>query len=565
MAQQDNPKRGRSPLSKILEVLRLDREEITSVYLYAILSGLIQLSLPLGIQSIISFVLGGSISTSLVLLIVGVVVGVLFTGIVQIAQMRIIEKVQQKLFVRYAFEYAHRIPNLDLKAIDGYHLPETVNRFFDTISLQKGIAKLLLDFPTATIQILFGLILLSFYHPFFIAFSFALVGLVAAILYYSGARGMQTSIEESDYKYSVGAWLEELARVVASFKFSKGGRLHLERTDGLVKGYLDARTSHFRILQLQYWTLVMFKVVITAGMLVVGSFLLIEQQLNLGQFIAAEIVILLVLNSVEKLIINLDKVYDVLTSVEKLSKVIEKPLESHGDVVLGASERGMRISVSGLSFSHADRKVLHDVSFEAPSGSRVAITGGDGSGKSTLLRALCGVYHDYAGGIMADGISLRDFEGDSYRRQTGVLLGLQDIFQGTLIDNITMGDASIRASDIMELAERIGLTDFIRELPSGLSSPIDPVGKRLPRTITQKILLMRALAGRPRLLLLEEPWRGMDAANADRIRKFLLDMGGGSTLIVVSNDTGFQAGADMVLEMQDGRLTMSTTTHKPRP
>ena len=60
--------------------------------------------------------------------------------------MRIIEKVQQKLFVRYAFEYAHRIPNLDLKAIDGYHLPETVNRFFDTISLQKGIAKLLLDF-----------------------------------------------------------------------------------------------------------------------------------------------------------------------------------------------------------------------------------------------------------------------------------------------------------------------------------------------------------------------------------------------------------------------------------
>jgi ABC-type bacteriocin/lantibiotic exporter with double-glycine peptidase domain len=195
----------------------------------------------------------------------------------------------------------------------------------------------------------------------------------------------------------------------------------------------------------------------------------------------------------------------------------------------------------------------------------VAITGGDGSGKSTLLRALCGVYHDYSGGIMADGISLRDFEGDSYRRQTGVLLGLQDIFQGTLIDNITMGDASIRASDIMELAERIGLTDFIRELPSGLSSPIDPVGKRLPRTITQKILLMRALAGRPRLLLLEEPWRGMDAANADRIRKFLLDMGGGSTLIVVSNDTGFQAGADMVLEMQDGRLTMSTTTHKPRP
>jgi len=555
MADQQGRKTGRTPLAKILEVLRLEREDITSVYLYAILNGLIQLSLPLGIQSIISFVLGGSISTSLVLLIVGVVTGVLLTGLVQVSQMRIIEKVQQKLFVRYAFEYAHRIPNLDLKSIDGYHLPETVNRFFDTISLQKGIAKLLLDFPTATIQILFGLILLSFYHPFFIAFSFVLVGLVGAILYYSGQRGMSTSIEESDYKYGVGAWLEELARVVASFKFSKGGQLHLERTDGLVQGYLVARTAHFRILQLQYWTLVMFKLVITAGMLIVGSFLLIDQQLNLGQFIAAEIVILLVLNSVEKLIINLEKVYDVLTSVEKLSKVIEKPLEAHGRVVLPDGGRGMRIAMNGLSFSHAGRQVLHDITFDIPSGSRVAIRGGDGSGKSTLLRLLCGVYPDYAGGITVDGISLRDFEGDSYRRQTGVLLGLQDIFQGTLLENITMGDDRIHASDIMDLAERIGLNDFIRELPSGLASPIDPVGKRLPRSITQKVLLLRALAGKPRLLLLEEPWRGMDPANAERIRRYLLDSGDGCTLFVVSNDAEFQARADITLELQDGRLT----------
>jgi ATP-binding cassette subfamily B protein len=564
MADQQGRKSGRTPLSKILEVLRLEREDITSVYLYAILNGLIQLSLPLGIQSIISFVLGGSISTSLVLLILGVVTGVLLTGLVQVSQMRIIEKVQQKLFVRYAFEYAHRIPNLDLKSIDGYHLPETVNRFFDTISLQKGIAKLLLDFPTATIQIIFGLILLSFYHPFFIAFSFVLVGLVGAILYYSGPRGMSTSIEESDYKYGVGAWLEELARVVASFKFSKGGRLHLERTDGLVQGYLGARTAHFRILQLQYWTLVMFKVVITAGMLIVGSFLLIDQQLNLGQFIAAEIVILLVLNSVEKLIINLDKVYDVLTSVEKLSKVIEKPMEAHGRVVLPDAGRGMRIAMTGLSFSHAGRQVLHGITFEAPSGSRVAIRGGDGSGKSTLLRLLCGVYPDYSGGITVDGISLRDFEGESYRRQTGVLLGLQDIFQGTLLENITMGDERIHASDIMDLAERIGLDDFIRELPSGLASPIDPVGKRLPRSITQKVLLLRALAGRPRLLLLEEPWRGMDPANAERIRRYLLDSGDACTMFVVSNDVEFQNRADIVLELQDGRLTRFDRRHAGR-
>lgn len=142
-----------NPVKRILKVIRLEKNEISSVYFYAILNGLIQLSLPLGIQSIISFVLGGSISTSLVVLILLVVAGVFLNGMLQVNQMRLIEKVQQKIFVRYSFEFAERIPKLNLQAVDDYYLPELVNRFFDTVSLQKGISKLLLDIPAATIQI----------------------------------------------------------------------------------------------------------------------------------------------------------------------------------------------------------------------------------------------------------------------------------------------------------------------------------------------------------------------------------------------------------------------------
>ena len=142
---------------------------------FAILSGLIQLSVPLGIQSIIGFVLGAAMVTSIYILILVVVVGVLFTGILQINQMKIIEKIQQKIFTSFAFEFAEIMPQFDLKKIDDYYLPEKVNRFFDTINLQKGISKLLLDVPIASIQVIFGLLLLSFYHPFFIAFGLLLV------------------------------------------------------------------------------------------------------------------------------------------------------------------------------------------------------------------------------------------------------------------------------------------------------------------------------------------------------------------------------------------------------
>lgn len=555
MAETHSASPGKTPLGRILKVLRLDRKEITSVYFYAVLNGLIQLSLPLGIQSIISFVLGGSISTSLVILIILVVLGVFLAGLVQVNQMKIIEKVQQKMFVRYSFEYANRIPRLDMKSVDSYYLPELVNRFFDTVSLQKGVSKLLLDIPTATIQILFGLILLSFYHPVFIVFSLMLVIIVSAILYYSGSRGLETSLRESQFKYGVAGWLEELARVVRSFKFSKGTFLHLRRTDELVNGYLDARTSHFKILLFQYWALVSFKVVITAAMLIVGSILLLNQQLNLGQFIAAEIVILLVLNSVEKLIVNIDKVYDVLTSVEKLSKVTDKPLDKDGTVSMPKTANGMQVQLNNLHFEFQDKPVLKGITFLVEPGKKIAVMGADGSGKSTLLRLLSGVFFDYEGGLIIDNIPLRNYQVDGYRLQTGVLVNQQDIFYGTLLDNITMGDLHVKPDEIMLLADKIGLSDFLQEQENGFATMLDPVGKRLSRSVIQKILLLRALINQPRLLLLEEPWRGLEDHNRQKIQDYLLEEIKGATVFVESNDEDFAKRADAIMIFDNGSLT----------
>jgi ABC-type bacteriocin/lantibiotic exporter with double-glycine peptidase domain len=303
------------PLKRLLQVLKLERKEITSIYFYAILAGLLALTVPLGIQAIINFVLAGALSTSMIVLIIFVVIGVFFTGLLQIGQMKIIEKIQQRIFTRYSFEFAWRIPKLDMQQVDGYYLPEVVNRFFDVISLQKSLSKLLLDIPTATIQILFGLILLSLYSNVFIIFSIVLLVLMYTILYLTGGRGLRTSLQESEHKYAIASWLEEVARVLKSFRFSKGSSLPIEKTDQIVTKYLDSRTSHFKILMLQYWSLIGFKVIITAGMLIVGGVLLVRNEINVGQFVAAEIVILTVLSSVEKFIQSLDKVYDLLTSL----------------------------------------------------------------------------------------------------------------------------------------------------------------------------------------------------------------------------------------------------------
>jgi ATP-binding cassette subfamily B protein len=554
----ENYTNGRNPVTRILRVLKLEKKEISAIYFYAIINGLVQLSLPLGIQSIISFVLGGAISTSLVVLIILVVLGVLLNGFVSVNQMRLIEKVQQKLFVRYSFEYANRIPRLDLKSVDHYYLPELVNRFFDTISLQKGISKLLLDIPTASIQIVFGMLLLSFYHPVFIAFSIFLLLLVSLMLYYSAPRGMETSLQESNYKYKVAGWLEELARVIKSFKFSKGTLLNMKQTDKLVSGYLQARTSHFRILIFQYWTLILFKVLITAAMLIIGSYLLINQQLNIGQFIAAEIVILLILNSVEKLIIHLDKVYDVLTSVEKLSKVIDQPVDEDGAIQLVRKSAGISVYVHQLAFTYDKLQILKNISFRAEPGQKIAIMGDEGSGKSTLLRVLSGAYADFSGTIMIDNIPIRNYISDSFREQTGILLNQQDIFNGSLINNITMGNQQISPNDIMTLSERIGLKNFLEEQKDGFATILDPVGNRLSRNVIQKILLLRALINHPRLLLLEEPWTNLEENHQKDIQEYLLKDCRGTTVLVVTNDEAFSKRCDHILYLSDGESAIQS-------
>lgn len=542
---------SKSPVARILNLLRLERKEITAVYFYAILNGLIQLSLPVGVQAIIGYVLGASMRASLVVLITLVVLGVLIAGIMQINQMKIIEKIQQKLFVRYSFAFAQHIPNLDLKRNDSVYLPELINRFFDVPLLQKSLSKILLDIPTAVIQILFGLLLLSFYHPAFILFGILLVTILILILKYTGGKGLETSLQKSKFKYKVAAWLEEMARVIKSTKLVKQTDLHLQKTDEQVSNYLIARNNHFRVLLFQFNVLVIFKTVITAAMLIVGTMLMVNQQLTVGQFIAAEIVILLVLNSVEKLIINLGSVYDTLTAVEKASEITDKPVEKNGTLMLSDASNGVKLEMKDVSFSYTgETDILQNISLKINPNEKVCISGKDSSGKSTLLKLMTGSYTDFNGSILIDDVPLGNYNLSSLRAQTGVLMNQQDIFQGTLLENIALGNPAITIDVVKEYAARTGLHDFIAAQKDGYDTLLDPTGKRLPRNVVHRILLVRALVSKPRLLLLEEPWMNMSREHRSQILQ-LLNAIKNTTLVVVTNDQEFIQQCDKVIVMNE--------------
>lgn len=544
-----------NPIKRLWDLIYIEKKEITSIYFYAILSGLVQLSVPIGVQAIIGFVLGASMVTSIYVLIFVVVLGVLMVGVMQMNQMKIIEKIQQNIFTRYAFEFAETIPRFDLKKVDNYYLPEKVNRFFDTLNVQKGLSKLLLDIPTATIQIIFGLILLSLYHPIFIVFGFLLLFILWFILSTTSKKGWSTSLEESAYKYEVVAWLEEIARVIKSFKFSQGTHLNLQKTDKNVLGYLKARTAHFNVLLVQYRTLVFFKVAITTTMLTVGTYLLLSQQLNIGAFIAAEIVILSVIAAVEKLIGSLDSVYDVITGLEKLASVTEIALEKEGTLALNTSNNGVSIKISDFNFQYLDgKKALTNINLMIPPNSKVCISGHEGSGKSSLLRVISGNFSDFSGSILINNIPIGNYQLETLRSKMGVYLNQQDIFRGTVWENISMNRQGILPENVTKIAENLGIQSYLDTLQQGFETEIDSAGKKLPSTIVKKILLLRAFANQPNLLLLEEPWQGLEEAEKEKMVNHLLNMIPNTTIIVVSNDETFAQKCDYHFHLENGKI-----------
>ncbi|MBL7767026.1 MAG: ABC transporter ATP-binding protein [Chitinophagaceae bacterium] len=522
---------------KLSELLIHHRKDIYSIYLFAIFSGIIQLSLPLGVQAIIGFVMGGAFSSSLAILISLVILGVLFAGLMQIQQMKIIEKIQQKIFHYYAFLFNQRIVSVDLKKTDEVYFPELMNRFLDVSTLQKSFSKILLDIPIASIQILLGLIMVSIYNPLFLILVLIMLGIVILIFYITGKKGLETSIKESSNKYDVTGWLEEVARMIHSFKLNKASAYDTKRLDRHVNGYLTYRTKHFKILLFQFKNLVFVKILITSAMLVVGTYLLIHQELNIGQFVAAEIIIITMIGSVEKIIINLDSFYDALTCLDKLETIQEEWYEQNGQTPFQSSGKGMSITLNDVSFGyHPEAPLFKKMNLNIRAGERVAIQGKDGSGKSSLLRLFSTHYTPDSGTILYDNLPLRNYELSSLRSNIGMVFNKPDLFKGSIYENVSFGRSDIHPERIMSLAKILKLDGFINSSPQGLDTQIDTIGKRLSRTLIRKLLLLRALIHEQSLILLEDPFVELEEEVVNHILNYFQTSLKNSTIIVISND-----------------------------
>lgn len=526
-----------TPWRRFVGLLELDRRDIRQIIFYAAFAGIVSLSLPLGIQAIINLIQGAQISTSWIVLVVLVTVGVAFQGALQLMQIRILENIQQKIFMRSSFEFAYRFPKIKMSELRNYYPPELANRFFDTLTVQKGLSKILIDFPAAVLQIVFGLLLLSFYHPFFIIYGIILLALIYLVFKVTFERGLQTSLAESKAKYKVAHWIQEVARSLISFKLSGKTKLAMHRNDQLTTAYLESRENHFKILLLQFTQMIAFKVFVTVGLLIIGGLLVLNQQMNIGQFVAAEIIILLLIASVEKLITGLETFYDILTSLEKIGQVVDRELEAQLDVNPLGDSKELQLELSNIAYTTTEGKnILREINATLKPNERIVLLGASGSGKTTLLKLISGLITPTEGSFYVNDNALAGIPPNGFRAHVGQVLPGQLPFEGTLKENITFNDPDITQERLAEVLKAVGLFEFVKEQPQGINTVLYPEGQQIPHTISKRIVLARAIVNEPKLLLLKDPLEYFDPEEAQRIMDYLVSPERPWTLVVSSKD-----------------------------
>ena len=533
-----------SPFQRIWHLVGSERKNIRFLYIYAILSGAISLIIPLGIQAIIGLVLAGKLSSSWFILIVLITLAILLSGLTGLAQLSILESIQSKLFVRTAFNFSEKLASASRYLKKYPSLVELSEKFLDIITVQKSFSKLLLSFTTSLLEIVFGIILLVIYHPAFLIFGLSLLILVAIVLKATYRRGIESARAESNYKFKTAFWLSEIAQNRVTFNLKKAQGFHLQKADEYLRGYVSSRQSHFKILYNQAAIAIGIKVVLTMAMLFLGSFLLVREDISLGQFLASEILIISLVDSVGKLVISVESLYDAGLALEKLGSVTDATLDD--DLSLSTLTN---VDASAPEVTITDRKSGHPVVNIKP-GQKVGICGLPGTGRTRILKTIIGeIQSEY--NAQLNHIPVENISGECLGTITGICLQGSNIFEGTLAQNIVLSNEP-DMKELTTLSKILNLHGFISSLPGGFNHLFE-TESGIPNNIAKKIPLARALYQSPPLILIDDVWSVFTREELEKITNHICSIG--STVIFISNKLPLLGKADKCLYIAEHGIT----------
>ena len=554
----DLSKARRGELQAAVRVFRLlhgETQDIAVIFLYALAVGLCTLAIPVGVQAVVNSVAFGVVLQPLVV-ITALVGGVLlFSGILRVLQLVVGDLLQRRLVVRLSLSFAGRIPHVQSEQFKGKFGPEYVLRFLEVFSAQKNISALLLDGVALFFQVVVGLVLVSFYHPFFLAFSIVLAVLLVILVLTLGVGAVHSSIKASDAKYEVATWLQDVARVPILFKSDRGDAFALERADQLVNKYITWRSRHFRVLLRQIIGATSLQIIASTLLLGLGGWLVIKQQLTLGQLVAAELVLGTVLGGVTKLGRYLEKFYELCASVAKLDALFDVPFEKLSGSFFSPGSEPARLQISNLTVgrSSGEAPLLSGVSLTIEPGGKVAILGQNGSGKSTLANAIYRLASPKSGRIEIDGHDVREVHPLELRSEIALVRDV-DFFHGSIEENLTLSKAPLPSARVREALRMAGVLEDVYALPHGLQTTLKGQAEPLSRGQAVRLVIARAILMEPRLIIIDGMLDGIDESTVGQLLSELTGPNASWSLLVLTHESHVLKHFEERYVLEGGRL-----------
>lgn len=536
-------------------LLRRERRDIWYVAAYSTMASIMGLAVPLSSQAIVNAVALGVFNRQLIVLITVVLIALIVLAIFTVLERYVIDLIQRRMFVFTSSEFVRRLPLIRRDAFTHTYAPELVNRFFDVMTIQKSVGKLLMDGINGILVLVSGLVLLGFYHPFFLIYDLVFLLFVPILVFVLGRGAIATAIAVSKKKYDAAAWIEDVARNQIATKLTVSNAYDLMRVDEINDKYVETKHEHYVVLARQILGSYLFKAFATVGILGLGGMLVIDQRISLGQLVAAEIVIILIIGALEKLLSQFDVFYDLVAAIDKVTVIFDQPAEREGGLKVDAAPNGAHVVLKNLTKNLNELTLFNDLSLEVPSGARVAIVGKSGAGKSTLLHMICGLEDQTKGLIRFNNVDTREADLSSLRQKIGLVFPEDEIITASVRDNILLG-RDIPEEQFRWACGLVRLDDDVELLPRGYATQLSPSASNIAFGLKRRILFARMIVNKPNLLLLDEAFEGIE----DSMKLSMLDDLFAErtwTIICVTHDPEIVRKVDTVHLIENGVVTES--------
>lgn len=547
MASSQTQEKSKWPiLKKLLLLLKPELKDYWILIAYASILGVLSLAVPVAVQSFVNTVAFGSLFQPVLVLAIFLLVVLGFSAVIQALNYFTLEILNRRLSVRFTLHLAKQIPILSQ---GGSRAVDASNRYFELSYFQKILTPIVLDGFGIVLQTLVGLILLAFYHPVFLAFDILIVIAIVFVMFPLAPKGIQHSIAESSLKYEIGGWFQSLAMNASAFRTRQSQDFVSEHTNQLAHRLLDVREKAFFYPFLQNIGALVIFAIGSALLLGLGGYLVMKEQLTLGQLVAAEIVVSSILGGVAKFGSKLGSFYDLLASAKKMEALFPHDSESSEQgFQLPEGFEGRALSVN-FDMSAIDPSVPHLVA-QFPPGTWTQMSSWPENISETFQSSLLGNLKGRSE-FTVDGISSSLLSKGVWIPYVLDLSGIQ-VFNTDLKGNLFLNsvpDAKL-TNDVLE---SLGLLKVVNSWSEGLGSQLFFDQEDLSFSLKLKFAVARSIFAKPNFLILSDNFCRCLPGKLDEVLSVIQRFCPDSTVIVFSDTAPKEGLFDSRISLEAGQ------------